>query len=126
MSVLTDSLSALTRSGQVGDDRLRVHLLAEREQDPLLAPAAVEVAALRAVARAGVDERLGAGHVLRPGRDVDPGEGARRLRVLALGDGDLDVDVHAAEGVDDLLEAVEVDERVVADVEAVELAEQSP
>ena len=74
MSVLTDVLERLDELGQARDERLRVGLLAQREQHPLLARGAVEVG--RAVARAGVDERLGAGHVLDAGRDVDPADAA--------------------------------------------------
>ena len=44
-------------------------------------------------------------------------------RVVVVEDRDLDVDRDAAEGVDDLLEAVEVDLDEVLDVEAVEVAE---
>ena len=95
----------------------------QRQQHALLAPAAVEVAALRTVARAGVDQRLAAAHVLRAGRDVDPGDAARD-RVVALGDRDLDVDLEPAEGVHGVAEALEVDAHVVADVEAVQLAQQ--
>ena len=104
-------------------DQVRdVGLLAERRQDPLLAGRAVEVA-LAAVARPGVDERLGAGHVLDAGRDVDPREPAGVGRVGLVDDRDLDVDRHAAHRVDDLLEAVEVDLDEVLDVEAVEVAQ---
>ncbi len=100
-----------------------VHLLLERQQHPLLATAAVEVAALRAVARAGVDQRIATAHVLRTGGDVDAGDAAPD-RVVALGDRDLHVDLEPAEGVHGVAEALEVDAHVVADVEAVQLAQQ--
>jgi len=48
---------------------------------------------------------------------------AARLREVVVEDGNLHVDGHAAEGVDDLAEAVEVDLDVVLDVEAVEVPE---
>ena len=71
-------LERLDELGEARDEVLRVGLLAEREQDALLAGAAVEV--VRAVARAGVAERLGAVHVLDPARDVD-----RRRRPSSTG-----------------------------------------
>ena len=74
MSVRTVVLERLDEVGQARDEVLRVGLLAQREQDALLALAAVEVG--RAVPRAGVAERLGAVHVLDAGRDVDPPEAA--------------------------------------------------
>ena len=58
-------------------------------------------------ARAGVVERLGAGHVLRPGGDVDPV--SRRRPGTGSPDRDLDVDLDPAHCVDDLPEALEVD-----------------
>ena len=68
MSVRTADLSAATSSGRRGIERLRVGLLAQRQEDALLAGAAVEVG--RGVARARVAQRLLAVHVLEPARDV--------------------------------------------------------
>ena len=104
---------------RAGESR-EVGLLAQGEDDPLLAGGAVEVGG--AVARAGVDEGLGAGHVLDAGRDVDP-QLAGVARVVVVDDGQLDVDRDAAEGVDDLPEAGEVDLHEVLDLHAVEPAE---
>ena len=121
MSVLTVALNAANELRDPRDEVRDVGLLAERRQDALLAVAAVEV--VRAVARPGVDEGLGAGHVLDPGGDVDPGVAAGVGRVAVVDDRHLDVDRHAADRVDDLLEAVEVDLDEVLDVELVEVAE---
>ena len=51
-------------------------------------------------------------------------ESAVVARVAVVHDRDLHVDRHATEGVDDLLEAVEVDRDVVIDLQAVEVAER--
>ena len=60
-----------------------------------------------------------------PGRVVELEAAAPVVRrVLGVEDGDLDVDHHAAEGVDHAPEAVDVDGHVVLDVEPVELAER--
>ena len=112
--------SASMSWGSRGMSGLRIGLLAQREQDPLLAGAAIEV--VRAVPRPGVAERLGAIHVLDPARDVDPPESAVDRREAIVRDRDLDVDRHPAHRVDDLLEAVEVDLHEVLDVEPVEVA----
>ena len=114
-------MSAAISSGQLRDEVLGVGLLAQREEHALLALATVEVR--RAVARPGVLERLGPVHVLDPGRDVQPVELAPLAREAIVGDRDLDVDGHATDRVDDLLEAFEVDLDEVLDVEVVQLAE---
>ena len=120
MSVLTVALERLDEVGQARDEVLRIGLLAQREQDALLAQAAIEV--VRAVPRACVAERLGAVHVLDAGRDIDPPEAVVDRREAVVGDRHLDVDGHAAHRVDDLLEAVEVDLDEVLDVEPVQVA----
>ena len=107
--------------GQLRDEVLRVGLLAQRQEDALLALASVEVG--RRVTRAGVLEGLGAVHVLDAGRDVQPVELAPFAREAIVRDRDLDVDRDAADRVDDLLEAFEVDFDEVLDVEVVQLAE---
>ena len=61
--------------GQLRDQRLRIGLLAQRQQDPLLARAAIEV--VRPVARAGVAQRLGAAHVLDATSGCRPAGGRR-------------------------------------------------
>ena len=50
-------------------------------------------------------------------------EGPPLVGVLVVRDGDLDIDRHAADRVDDLLEALEVDLDEVLDVEPVQLPE---
>src|SRR3989304_7226 len=77
----------------------------------------------RSGAGAGVDEGPGPGHPLHPRGDVDALEGTAAGRVGIVDDRYLDVDRHPAEGVDDLLEALEVDLDVVLDLDPVELAE---
>ena len=98
-----------------------VELLAERDDDALLARGALEVG--RALARPRVPQRLGAGHVLDAGRDVEPQRRCPWSREVVVEDRHLDVDGDAAEGVHDLPEAVEVDLDVVLDVEPVQVAE---
>ena len=75
MSVRTVALNASTSCGIRGISVRDVGLLAERREDPLLAGARSKSS--EPCARPGVDERLGAGHVLDAGRDVDPREAAR-------------------------------------------------
>ena len=75
------------------------------------------------MARACIHQRVGTGHELHPGRDVDPLESAFRGGVAVINHGHLDVDRDTTEGIDDLPEPVEVDLDVVLDIDRVELAE---
>ncbi len=115
---------ALERLDELRDprDQLdRIGLLAEREEQPLLAGTAIEV--VRGVARPGIAQRLRSVHVLDPARDVDPLRAPRVARKLVVHHGHLHVDRHTADRIDDRLEALEVDLDEVLDVEAVQLAE---
>ena len=114
-------LECVDELGQARDQVLGVRLLTERQQDSLLALAAIEVR--RAVARSGVLQRLVAVHVLDPARDIDPLELPLVARVVVVGDGDLDVDRDAADRIDDRSEPVEIDLDEVLDVEPVEVAD---
>ena len=77
MSVETVDLSASISSGMRGMRACGFGLLAQRQQDPLLAGAAVEVARRRgASGRSWSASR--AVHVLDAARDVDPAEAALR------------------------------------------------
>src|SRR5919109_5643145 len=86
------------------------------DKHALLAAGAGEV--VGAVAGAGVLERGAAVHPLRPGREVDAHVAVVVGRVLVVLDGRVDVDDDAADGVDQPLEAAEVDARVILDGDA--------
>ena len=99
----------------------RIGLVPDRQDHPLLALGTVEIA--RGMPRTRVDQGLAPVHVLDAGRDVHPEAGPGATRVVVVENRVLNVDGHAAERVDDVLEALEVDHHVVLDVEPVELTE---
>ena len=93
-----------------------VTLVAQRDEDLLLARLAGEVALAERLARPGVGERVHAVEVMRPGGDREPRHAAGPVAVvLRVVEVPRHVDVHAADGVDHLDEAARSRARVVVD-----------